>query len=85
MNLIDTEQAASRTMRPPGGPGRGLEGDIQSHLGRQLRAVYDDMVAQPVPDRFARLLEDLERRATAETTTPTQGVQMPDKPTRGDT
>lgn len=76
---IDTEHAVSRTMRPPGGPGRGLEGDIQTHLGRQLRAIYDDMVCQPVPDRFTRLLEELEKRASAGQPAPSSTSEKGDK------
>ncbi len=36
--------------------------DIQKHLGRKLKASYDDLVRQPVPDKFRQLLEELERR-----------------------
>lgn len=39
-----------------------LDDDLQIHIGRQLRAVYDEVARQPVPDRFLRLLEDLERK-----------------------
>jgi len=27
-----------------------------------LRAIYDEVVNEPIPDRFVRLLEELERR-----------------------
>ncbi|MCW5694822.1 MAG: hypothetical protein KIT48_20890, partial [Pseudolabrys sp.] len=30
--------------------------EVQARLGQQLRAVYDDVVNQGVPDRFADLL-----------------------------
>jgi hypothetical protein len=36
--------------------------DIQSHLGRTLKASYEEMVRQPVPDKFHQLLKELERR-----------------------
>jgi Anti-sigma factor NepR len=36
--------------------------DIQNHLGRKLKASYDELVRQPVPDRFRQLLEELEKR-----------------------
>ena len=47
-----------------GGPGAGatLEGDLQAHIGRQLRAVYEEVVNEEVPDRFRQLLEELERK-----------------------
>jgi hypothetical protein len=48
----------------PEGPGVGamLEGDLQAHIGRQLRAVYEEVVNEDVPDRFVKLLEELERK-----------------------
>lgn len=38
-----------------------LDRVIQSRIGDQLRAMYDDLVQQPVPDRFVDLLNRLER------------------------
>jgi Anti-sigma factor NepR len=38
-----------------------LDRTIQTRIGDQLRAMYDDLVQQPVPDRFADLLARLER------------------------
>ena len=35
--------------------------EIQAKIGQQLRAVYDDVVNQGVPDRFAELLKQLEQ------------------------
>jgi hypothetical protein len=34
--------------------------DVQSKIGDQLRAMYDDVVNQGVPDRFADLLKRLD-------------------------
>jgi hypothetical protein len=39
-----------------------LDRAIQERIGTQLRAMYDDLMQQPVPDRFADLLGKLERR-----------------------
>jgi hypothetical protein len=39
-----------------------LGGDIRGKIGRQLREIYDDVVAQGVPDRFVDLLNRLERQ-----------------------
>ncbi len=39
-----------------------LGADLQAHIGRQLRAVYDEVVNEAVPERFLRLLEELERK-----------------------
>lgn len=34
--------------------------EISDQIGRQLRSVYNDLLAQPVPDRFLDLLKDLD-------------------------
>jgi len=39
-----------------------IDKDIRNHLGRKLRASYDELVRQPVPDRFRQLLDELERQ-----------------------
>jgi hypothetical protein len=39
-----------------------LDTDIQSHIGRQLRSLYDSVVSQPVPERFHELLSQLEAK-----------------------
>ncbi len=36
-----------------------LDRAIQSRIGDQLRAMYDDLIQQPVPDRFKDLLDKL--------------------------
>jgi hypothetical protein len=43
----------------PGKQG-GLNAEIQSRIGHQLRAMYDDVVRQGVPDRFAELVRKLD-------------------------
>lgn len=42
-----------------------LEANLQAHIGRRLRGYYDGVVAEAVPDRFAKLLEELARREIA--------------------
>lgn len=37
-----------------------LDNVSQKRIGDQLRAMYDDLVQQPVPDRFIDLLAELE-------------------------
>jgi hypothetical protein len=34
--------------------------DIQAKIGQQLRAMYDDVVNEGVPNRFAELLNQLD-------------------------
>jgi Anti-sigma factor NepR len=36
--------------------------DIQAKIGQQLRAIYDDVLNQGVPDRFADLLNRLDQK-----------------------
>jgi len=38
----------------------GLDRQVQAKIGQQLRAMYDDVVEQGVPDRFAELLKKLD-------------------------
>lgn len=45
------ESAATRTKRPNVKPAK-LPRDVQARLGQQLRAMYDDVVNQGVPDKF---------------------------------
>lgn len=50
-----TEVASSKTKATIGR-------DVQSKIGEQLRAMYDDVVSQGVPDRFADLLKQLDEQ-----------------------
>jgi hypothetical protein len=43
-----------------------LDRNTQGRIGDQLRAMYDDLVHQPVPDRFKDLLERLEKGTAGE-------------------
>ncbi len=40
--------------------------EIQSKIGEQLRAMYDDVVSQGVPDRFVDLLRRLDKNEDGE-------------------
>jgi anti-sigma factor NepR-like protein len=48
-----------KDVKSQGKPG-GLNAEIQSRIGHQLRAMYDDVVRQGVPDRFAELIRKLD-------------------------
>jgi hypothetical protein len=61
------------TPKPVRSPTARLDRSIQNEIGRNLRAMYNDVVEQGVPDRFADLLAQLEPE-------PAQG----DKPRRKD-
>lgn len=47
--------------------GQEIGADIQSKIGHQLKAIYDDVLDQPVPDRLAGLLRQLERASSTGT------------------
>lgn len=68
----DTSSQADDVSEPANPPaasarprGRAIGADVQAYIGRQLRAVYDDVALQPVPERFLDLMKQLETR-TAE-------------------
>jgi hypothetical protein len=50
---------ASKMNTPPDGNG-SLDRDVQDVIGKQLRAMYDDLVNQAVPDRLTELLQKLD-------------------------
>jgi hypothetical protein len=55
-NPIETGANRKRTGAKPAKLGR----DVQARLGQQLRAMYDDVVSQGVPDRFTDLLNRID-------------------------
>jgi hypothetical protein len=55
--MKDLKSQATRNTTPGKG---GLTPEIQSRIGHQLRAMYDDVVRQGVPDRFADLIKKLD-------------------------
>jgi hypothetical protein len=57
--MKDVKSQASQ----PGAPRKhgGLYAEIQSRIGHQLRAMYDDVVRQGVPDRFQDLIRKLDQ------------------------
>jgi hypothetical protein len=44
-----------------------LPPDVQVKIGEKLKALYDDVVRQPVPDRFRDLLSQLDAAKLAAT------------------
>ena len=34
---------------------------IEPEIGKKMRAMYDDLLRQPIPERFVELLEQLDR------------------------
>jgi hypothetical protein len=52
--------AADEKMGTPCPKNAGSKAEIADQIGLQLRSVYDDILAQPVPGRFLDLLRQLE-------------------------
>lgn len=44
--------------KPRGRLGR----DVQSKIGQQLRAMYDNVISEGVPDRFTEMLQRLDEQ-----------------------
>ena len=59
MGKMEPVMKDPKSKAPPARPG-GLNAEIQSRIGHQLRAMYDDVVRQGVPDRFAELIRKLD-------------------------
>jgi hypothetical protein len=57
------ESAANR--KRAGAKPAKLGRDVQARLGQQLRAMYDDVVSQGVPDRFTEILNRLEANGSS--------------------
>jgi Anti-sigma factor NepR len=60
--MKDVKSQASRNTAS--GKQGGLNAEIQSRIGHQLRAMYDDVVRQGVPERFADLIRKLDAPAS---------------------
>jgi len=63
--MKEVKSQAGKTAAP--GKQGGLNAEIQSRIGHQLRAMYDDVVRQGVPDRFAELIRKLDASETGNT------------------
>jgi hypothetical protein len=54
----DTEDTASARRNAH------IDPRVQNEIGKHLRAIYDDVINEPVPSKFMELLEKLERSTT---------------------
>ena len=41
-----------------------IDPKVQNEIGKHLRAIYDDVINEPVPDKFMELLEKLEQSSS---------------------
>jgi len=54
MNVASDKDSAGRP--------RSLDKSVQSAIGARLRAYYDEVAREAVPDRFVELLKQLEKK-----------------------
>ncbi len=65
---------ARRPSRNPRGRAKAdTPNDLGEQIGEQLRGLYDDILSQPVPDRFLELLNQLESDPISPTRSKTPG------------
>ena len=50
---------ASRGRTAEAGKKRAVDGSVEKAIGSRLRAYYDEVAREPVPDRFVALLKRL--------------------------
>jgi hypothetical protein len=55
------EMRTGSERNPAQGGGAKVDPRVQNEIGKHLRAIYDDVINEPVPNRFMELLEKLER------------------------
>lgn len=54
------DKKPKRQQQEDQGNGKGLDGETQKHIGRMLKATYEEIAHEPVPDKFVELLKQLE-------------------------
>jgi len=75
MNMVSQAKGPAMVARPdgelqmdqrkPAAPAQAPA--VDQLISRQLRALYDEVVNEPIPDRFVQLLEELERKQADKT------------------
>lgn len=65
--VIPETSLSDRLTSHPDNPDTGLDRAIQARIGDHLRAVYADLMQQPIPDRFKDLLQQLDDDRSGET------------------
>jgi hypothetical protein len=57
----------------PRGTEEGQPFPVHEHVGRQLKALFDEVTTQPIPEKLVKLLEELERRQSKPSKPPESG------------
>jgi anti-sigma factor NepR-like protein len=58
----DRQTTVARS-RPTTSRGEADAAQLGERIGQKLKSMFDDLVAEPVPEKFQRLLEELERKS----------------------
>ena len=58
---VDNDAAGTPGESQGVGPDNGLSPTLQAHIGRHVRAVFDEVAREPIPEHLLRLLKDLEQ------------------------
>lgn len=64
---VDARKSADQAGPRAGKTGTGAELDegmspaLQAHIGRHIRAMFDEVAEEPVPDHLLKLLKDLDQ------------------------
>jgi hypothetical protein len=54
--------AAERDAASHGGGESGTPFPVHEHVGRRLKEMFDEVTVQPIPEKFVKLLDELEKR-----------------------
>ncbi len=67
-DLKDSQVQPDTVIAPPAAEAGdiGLEPELQAFIGRQLLATFDEVLNEPIPDRFLELLQKLEQDKAGE-------------------
>lgn len=61
MTVDPTKGEGQHAAKAVQGEAEGMSPTLQAHIGRQVRAVFDEVAQEPVPDHLLRLLQDLDQ------------------------
>lgn len=53
--MTDKDKSNGKVSKRP-----ALDQNVQAHIGRKLKAVYEEVATAPIPDRIVQLLAKLE-------------------------
>jgi hypothetical protein len=71
------QQAAGKDPPPHGNGGGRKPFPVHEHVGRRLKEMFEEVTTQPIPDKFVKLLEDLQQRQAGEPPADPTGTTPP--------